>query len=60
MVQERLHRLNNFGWSIAKYLYTPQRVPKKETWESFIEIFWELPQNFQALIIEKLHGNTKA
>jgi hypothetical protein len=26
MAQEKLHRLNNFGWFIAKYLYTPQRV----------------------------------
>jgi hypothetical protein len=26
MVQVRLCQLNNFGWSIAKYLYTPQKV----------------------------------
>jgi hypothetical protein len=25
----------------------------------FMEFFWELPQNVQVLIIEKLHGNTK-
>ncbi len=48
------------GWmSIVKYMYTLQKVPKKETWVCFMEKFQELPQNVQALIIEKLHGNTK-
>ncbi len=39
MVQERLCQLNKFGWSIAKYLYTPQKIPKEETWVSFIDFF---------------------
>jgi hypothetical protein len=59
MAQERLRQLNNFGWSIAKYFYTPQRILKEETWLSFMELFSELPQNVQVIIIEKLHGNTK-
>jgi hypothetical protein len=59
MAQGRLHRLNNFGWSIAKYFYTFQKVPEKETWENLMECFWELPQNAQALFIEKLQGNNK-
>jgi hypothetical protein len=59
MAQERLCQLNNFGWSIAKYLHTPQRVLKEETWVSFMEFFWELPHNVQVIIIKKLQGNTK-
>jgi hypothetical protein len=51
MVQERLCQLSNFGWSITEYLYTHQKIPKEETWVSFMEFFWELPQNVQALII---------
>jgi hypothetical protein len=51
--------LNNFGWFIVEYLYTFQKILKEETWVSFMEIFWELPQNVQALIIGKLHGNMK-
>jgi hypothetical protein len=39
--------------------YTPQRISKEETWVSFMEMFWKLPQNVQMLVIEKLHGNTK-
>lgn len=57
MVQGRLRQLNNFGWSIIEY--TPQRVPKEETWVSFMNFFGELPLNVQLLIIGKLHGNTK-
>jgi hypothetical protein len=36
-----------------------QRIPKEETWVSFMEISWELPQNVKVLIIEKIHGNMK-
>jgi hypothetical protein len=43
MAQERLHRLNRFGWFIIEYLYAPQKVPKKEKWVCFMEFFWELP-----------------
>jgi hypothetical protein len=59
MVQERLCRLNKFGWSITKYLYTPQIVPQKKTQVCFMENFRELPQNVHTLIIEKLRGNMK-
>jgi len=59
MVQGRLCHLNNFGWSIAKYFYTCYKIPKEETWVSFMDCFWELPQNVQVLIIEKLHWNMK-
>jgi hypothetical protein len=55
MAQERLRQLNKFGWYIQKYLYTPQRKLEEETWASFMEFFWELPHNVQALIIEKLN-----
>jgi hypothetical protein len=51
MAQERLRQLSNFGWFITKYLYTHQKIPKEETWVIFMEFFWELPQNVQALII---------
>jgi len=30
----RLCQLSNFGWSIAKNIYTPQKGPKEETWEN--------------------------
>ncbi len=62
MVQGRLRHLNNFGWSIVEYLYTCYKVPKEETWVSFMDRpqnVWELPQNVQVLIIEKLHWNMK-
>jgi hypothetical protein len=43
MAQERLCQLNNFGWSIAKYFYTPQRLLEEKTWVNFMEFFCELP-----------------
>jgi hypothetical protein len=42
-----------------KISYTPQKISKEETWVSFMDMFWKLPQNVQTLVIEKLHGNTK-
>jgi hypothetical protein len=27
MAWERLCQLNNFGWTIANYFYTPQKIP---------------------------------
>jgi len=37
IAQIRLCQLSNFGWSIIEYIYAPQRVPKEETWASFME-----------------------
>lgn len=59
MAQEKLWQCNNFGWYKIKYLCIFQKVIGEGTWESFMDFFWEMPQNVQELIIDKLHGNTK-
>jgi hypothetical protein len=40
-------------------LYTLESTKRKNMGKFYGKHFWELPQNVQALIIEKLHGNTK-
>jgi hypothetical protein len=37
-------------------LYIPRRNPKLDKWQTFVEKFKTLPENFQELIIKKLDG----
>jgi len=40
------------------FLYTLENTIRRNMGE-FMDFFWELPHNVQALIIEELHENTK-
>jgi hypothetical protein len=59
MVQEKLCQFSKFGWSIAEYIYILHKIPRKGTWESFMEQFLGITTNVQELILNKLHGYTK-
>jgi hypothetical protein len=45
MGQERLCQLNRFGWSIVKYMYTPYKIPEKETWVCL----WNFFENYHRM-----------
>jgi hypothetical protein len=46
MAQEKLRRLNKFGWSIVEYMYTPQKVREKETWVCL----WKTFKNYHIML----------